>query len=73
MTDRLQAEQESDDAMRIRPLGNGLLLTMTSTVSYKLTTTPFSSTIGTADMLLSENICTTSKTGVDKDAVAIGQ
>ena len=47
-------------------------LTITSTVSYKFTTTPFSSMIGTAEMPLSENICTTSNTLVLSVAVAIG-
>lgn len=49
------------------------ILTMTSTVSYRLTTIPSSSIIGTADIERSENIWTTSNTGVVKVAVAMGQ
>ena len=45
---------------------------MTSTVSYKLTTTPFSSIMGTAEMPRSENMWTTSNTVVLMMAVAIG-
>lgn len=47
-------------------------LTITSTVSYKLTTIPFSLMMGTAEIERSENICTTLKTVVFKVAVAIG-
>lgn len=46
--------------------------TITSTVSYKFTTIPFSSRIGTAEMPRSENMCTTSNTGVSMLAVAMG-
>ena len=47
-------------------------LTMTSTVSYKLTTIPSSLTMGTAEMPPSENICTTLNTVVSIVAVDIG-
>lgn len=47
-------------------------LTMTSTVSYRLTTLPSLSTIGTALIPSSENMWTTSKTVVCRVAVAIG-
>jgi hypothetical protein len=47
--------------------------TMTSTVSYRLTTRPSPSTIGTALIPRSENMWTTSKTVVSSVAVASGQ
>lgn len=46
--------------------------TMTSTVSYKFKTTPSSSRMGTADIERSENMWTTSNTGLLRPAVAIG-
>ena len=46
---------------------------MTSTVSYRFTTTPWSSRMGTALMPFSENMWTTSNTVVCSVAVAIGQ
>lgn len=45
---------------------------MTSTVSYRFNTFPSSSTIGTADIPCSENMCTTSNTVVCIVAVKIG-
>lgn len=45
-------------------------LTMTSTVSYKFKTVPFSSITGTALMFLRANIVMISITGVDMNAVA---
>lgn len=49
------------------------ILTTISTTSYKSTTTPSSSTIGTALIPLSEKICTISNTEVCKVAVASGK
>lgn len=48
------------------------VLTMTSTVSYRLMTLPCESTIGTAEIPSSENMCTTSNTVVCIVAVARG-
>lgn len=50
----------------------GEQLTITSTVSYRLITLPDSSTIGTAEIPFSENMCTTSKAVVCNVAVASG-
>lgn len=67
-----QVVRESARDISHRQVDREYQLTMTSTVSYKFTTTPFSSMIGTAEIPLSENICTTSNTLVLIVAVAIG-
>ena len=46
----------TSDRFKIDSIAQGRILTMTSTVSYKLTTTPFSSIMGTAEMPRSENM-----------------
>ena len=48
------------------------VLTITSTVSYRFSTLPSSSSTGTAEIPCSENMCTTSNTVVPRLAVAMG-